>query len=111
MEAKDPASGASYYYNKSTGKSQWEKPVETPPIRQHPSPLSIPEGWVEAFDETTGIKYFICIPAHNVFHIYVCIQCTWLHLLILIKILLIKKYVFYICNVNRKEEMNNTNIV
>ncbi|KAL5546829.1 hypothetical protein UlMin_006516 [Ulmus minor] len=29
VEAKDPASGAFYYYNESTGKSQWERPVET----------------------------------------------------------------------------------
>lgn len=76
MEAKDPASGASYYYNKSTGKSQWEKPVETLPIRQHFSPLSIPEDWVEALDETTGIKYFMCTPSHNFFHIYMETQCT-----------------------------------
>ncbi|KAG2683686.1 hypothetical protein I3760_10G043800 [Carya illinoinensis] len=64
VEAKDPASGASYYYNNSTGKSQWEKPVETPPIRQHTSPLSIPEGWVEALDETTGHKYYYNTKTH-----------------------------------------------
>lgn len=53
VEAKDPASGASYYYNKNTGKSQWVKPIET---SQHPSPSSFPAGWIEAFDETTGMQ-------------------------------------------------------
>lgn len=61
VEAKDPASGASYYYNKNTGKSQWVKPIET---SQHPSPSSFPAGWIEAFDETTGHKYYYNTKTH-----------------------------------------------
>ncbi|KAJ6870288.1 hypothetical protein NC652_036041 [Populus alba x Populus x berolinensis] len=30
VEAKDPASGPSYYCNESTGKNQWEMPNDTP---------------------------------------------------------------------------------
>lgn len=56
VEAKDPGSGACYYYNESTGKSQWEKPHEASSIEQSPSPspLHLSENWVEALDETTG---------------------------------------------------------
>lgn len=53
MEAKDPASGASYYYNENSGKSQWERPVEASPTIQPPMP-PLPEDWIEALDETTG---------------------------------------------------------
>ncbi|RVX04872.1 hypothetical protein CK203_019261 [Vitis vinifera] len=53
VEAKDPASGASYYYNENTGMSQWERPVETSFSSQPPSPLSLPEDWEEALDVTT----------------------------------------------------------
>lgn len=53
MEAKDPASGVSYYYNETTGNSQWKRPVETSSIVQPPiQPL--PEDWIMALDETTG---------------------------------------------------------
>ncbi|XP_048495954.1 uncharacterized protein LOC104889567 isoform X2 [Beta vulgaris subsp. vulgaris] len=58
VEAKDPESGVSYYYNQSTGKSQWEKPVETNLSSQSPSTLSITEDWEEALDETSGQKYY-----------------------------------------------------
>lgn len=58
VEAKDPASGASYYYNENTGMSQWERPVETSFSSQPPSPLSLPEDWEEALDVTTGQKYY-----------------------------------------------------
>ncbi|KAJ4706759.1 Polyglutamine-binding protein 1 [Melia azedarach] len=71
VEAKDPASGASYYYNESTGKSQWERPVETSSAtgkRQLerpaetsssvPTPPSLSEDWIEAVDETSGHKYY-----------------------------------------------------
>ena len=56
MESKDPARGASYYYNEMTGKSQWERLVGASTVTQHPSPLRLPEGWVEALDETTGMQ-------------------------------------------------------
>ncbi|KAK1577974.1 hypothetical protein Q3G72_026564 [Acer saccharum] len=57
VEAKDPASGASYYYNESTGKTQWERPGEASTSAQ--TPLLPPlEDWVESVDETTGHKYY-----------------------------------------------------
>ncbi|GMY19781.1 polyglutamine-binding protein 1, partial [Fagus crenata] len=64
VESKDPASGASYYYNEKTGKSQWERPVGASAVTQHPSPLPLPEGWVEALDETTGHKYYYNTKTH-----------------------------------------------
>ncbi|XP_062166602.1 uncharacterized protein LOC133872942 isoform X2 [Alnus glutinosa] len=63
VEARDPASGASYYYNNYTGKSQWVRPVETS-ITQNPSLSSFAEGWIEAFDETTGHKYYYNTKTH-----------------------------------------------
>lgn len=56
VEAKDPTSGTTYYYNESIGKSQWERPVEMSSITQMPSPLPL-EDWVEAVDETNGIVH------------------------------------------------------
>lgn len=64
VESKDLASGASYYYNEKTGKSQWERPVGASTVTQHPSPLPLPEGWVEALDETTGHKYYYNTKTH-----------------------------------------------
>lgn len=55
MEAKDPASGVLYYYNETAGTSQWEKPAEISFVKPLPSPLSLPEDWVEALDEATGM--------------------------------------------------------
>ena len=60
MEAKDPASGSSYYYNESTGKSQWKRPVETSFATQPSKHLPLPEDWVDALDETTGPWYVWC---------------------------------------------------
>lgn len=54
MEAKDDTTGVFYYYNETTGKSQWERPAEASSIPQSPTPLPLPEDWVEALDETTG---------------------------------------------------------
>ncbi|KAL5744982.1 hypothetical protein ACOSP7_026128 [Xanthoceras sorbifolium] len=57
MEAKDLASGASYYYNETTGQTQWERPGEASNSAQ--TPLLPPlEDWVEAVDETSGQKYY-----------------------------------------------------
>ncbi|PIN16997.1 hypothetical protein CDL12_10351 [Handroanthus impetiginosus] len=57
IETRDPQSGAVFYYNESSGRSQWERPTDagngsvsaTPPLL---------EDWIEAFDETTGQKYY-----------------------------------------------------
>ena len=57
MEAKDPSSGASYYYNESTGITQWERPGQTPSIQQLPSLSQLPGDWVESEDETTGMPF------------------------------------------------------
>ncbi|KAL4598954.1 hypothetical protein ACB092_11G092800 [Castanea dentata] len=64
VEAKDPASGALYYYNEKTQKSQWERPVGASAVTQHPSPSSLPESWVESLDETTGHKYYYNTKTH-----------------------------------------------
>ncbi|KAH9610335.1 hypothetical protein KSS87_005324 [Heliosperma pusillum] len=58
VEAKDPESGVSYYYNEKSGKTQWERPVETNANSQSQSSLTIPEDWVETLDETSGQKYY-----------------------------------------------------
>ncbi|CAK9152024.1 unnamed protein product [Ilex paraguariensis] len=58
LKATDPASGALYYYNEKTGKSQWERPAEAASIFVPPSPLSVSEDWQEATNETTGQKYY-----------------------------------------------------
>ncbi|XP_022742237.1 uncharacterized protein LOC111293657 isoform X3 [Durio zibethinus] len=58
VEAKDPSTGASYYYNESIGKSQWERPVETSWSAHIPFATRLGGDWVEAVDETTGHKYY-----------------------------------------------------
>ncbi|XP_042502509.1 uncharacterized protein LOC122079827 isoform X2 [Macadamia integrifolia] len=64
VEAKDPGSGSVYYYNGSTGKSQWEIPVESATVPQSPTPLPLPQDWEEALDETTGQKYYYNTKTH-----------------------------------------------
>ncbi|XVF40868.1 hypothetical protein PTKIN_Ptkin01aG0151100 [Pterospermum kingtungense] len=58
VEAKDPSTGASYYYNESIGKSQWERPVETSLGAHIPFGTQLGGDWVEAVDETTGHTYY-----------------------------------------------------
>ncbi|XP_056177563.1 uncharacterized protein LOC115674578 isoform X2 [Syzygium oleosum] len=64
IEARDPATGAPYYYNQSTGKSQWEIPQQTSSAGHSPSSFSLPENWIEAFDEATGHKYYYNTATH-----------------------------------------------
>lgn len=56
VEAKDPGSGAFYYYDESTRKSQWEKPCEASLTEQSTPCLGLPKSWVEALDETTVVS-------------------------------------------------------
>lgn len=62
--ARDPATGAPYYYNQSTGMSQWEIPQHTYSAGHSRPSSSLPENWVEAFDETTGHKYYYNTATH-----------------------------------------------
>ncbi|XP_058771348.1 uncharacterized protein LOC131644774 isoform X2 [Vicia villosa] len=64
VEAKDPGSGAFYYYNESTGKSQWVKPCEASLTEQSTTFLNLTENWVEALDETSGHKYYYNTKTH-----------------------------------------------
>ncbi|XP_059630649.1 uncharacterized protein LOC132273667 [Cornus florida] len=64
IESKDPASGAPYYYNENSGKSQWERPVETAVNTEPPSHITLPEDWLEALDETSGQKYYYNTKTH-----------------------------------------------
>lgn len=57
IEARDPENGALFYYNQSSGISQWERPIDTAPNLVSVTP-SLAEDWQEAFDETTGRKYY-----------------------------------------------------
>ncbi|XP_057866322.2 uncharacterized protein LOC131073819 isoform X2 [Cryptomeria japonica] len=66
-EATDPESGGLYYYNESTGKSQWNRPVETfvlPPPPPPPSLPPLPLDWEEATDNATGQKYYYNVKTH-----------------------------------------------
>ncbi|WCJ28696.1 WW domain-containing protein [Euphorbia peplus] len=64
VEAKDPATGASYYYNESLGKTQWERPVATSTTGERPSAPPVLSEWVESVDETSGQKYYYNTRTH-----------------------------------------------
>ncbi|GAB4843979.1 hypothetical protein Ancab_013943 [Ancistrocladus abbreviatus] len=64
VEAKDPETGVAYYYNGSTGKSQWERPVEISLSSEALLALPLSDEWVEALDGTTGQKYYYNKKSH-----------------------------------------------
>uniref|UniRef100_A0A1J3IE88 Polyglutamine-binding protein 1 n=2 Tax=Noccaea caerulescens TaxID=107243 RepID=A0A1J3IE88_NOCCA len=64
VDAKDPASGATYYYNQQTGKTQWERPLELTPTAITAPPLPPREEWIETLDETSGHKYYYNTKTH-----------------------------------------------
>ncbi|XP_038981632.1 uncharacterized protein LOC103697642 isoform X1 [Phoenix dactylifera] len=64
VEAKDPASGCSYFYNENTGESQWECPTVNASCAQTPTPSPLPADWEEAIDDSTGKKYYYNTRTH-----------------------------------------------
>ncbi|KAG1346989.1 Pre-mRNA-processing protein 40C [Cocos nucifera] len=64
VEAKDPASGYSYFYNENTGESQWECPTENASCAPTPTPSPLPADWEEALDDSTGQKYYYNTKTH-----------------------------------------------
>ncbi|XP_010505864.1 PREDICTED: polyglutamine-binding protein 1-like [Camelina sativa] len=61
VDARDPASGATYYYNQHTGTCQWERPVE---LSSTTPSLPPKEDWIETLDETSGHKYYYNTRTH-----------------------------------------------
>ncbi|RRT52518.1 hypothetical protein B296_00035294 [Ensete ventricosum] len=55
VEAKDPATGSSYFYNEKTGESQWEHPSVNGSCKLDSFRPPLPEDWVEATDVSTGM--------------------------------------------------------
>lgn len=64
VEAKEPTTGASYFYHQSTGVSQWDRPGGAVNTVQHQAAPSLPENWEEAIDESTGQKYYYNTKTH-----------------------------------------------
>ncbi|MCO5612910.1 hypothetical protein L7F22_067183 [Adiantum nelumboides] len=59
LEATDPETGAVYFYNQSTGQSQWERPkLKVTVYTAPPVPLASASEWQEAVDNATGQKYY-----------------------------------------------------
>lgn len=57
-EAKDPETGAPYFYNEITGESQWEYPSECTSSQQVNATSTLPQDWEETLDESTGQRYY-----------------------------------------------------
>ncbi|MCD7453536.1 hypothetical protein HAX54_021271 [Datura stramonium] len=72
IEARDPTSGVLYYYNGSSGKSQWERPIETPALVSGEC-SGLPEYWHEVLDESTGMQCIITLLAVYLLHVI----CGW----------------------------------
>ncbi|KFK36956.1 hypothetical protein AALP_AA4G194400 [Arabis alpina] len=64
VDVKDPASGATYYFNQHTGTTQWERPLELPPATSNVPPVPPKEEWIETLDETSGQKYYYNTRTH-----------------------------------------------
>ncbi|KAG6548471.1 hypothetical protein Mapa_009959 [Marchantia paleacea] len=61
VEGVDPDSGIVYYFNQTTGKSQWERPTVKavlPPPPPPPALPPLPPDWEETTDVGTGQKYY-----------------------------------------------------
>lgn len=69
IEARDPASGALYYYNGSSGKSQWERPTEALALVSWGHSV-LPEFWQEVFDESTGMLCITTLLVVYLLHVY-----------------------------------------
>ncbi|CAH2058575.1 unnamed protein product [Thlaspi arvense] len=64
VDVKDPASGATYYYNQHTGTCQWERPLELSSTTLSAPTLPPKEEWIETLDETSGHKYYYNTKTH-----------------------------------------------
>lgn len=58
--APDPASGKTYYFNRSTGQTSWDPPAAAPALPQAPPPAlgGLPPGWETAQDPSSGKTYY-----------------------------------------------------
>ncbi|KAG6493553.1 hypothetical protein ZIOFF_048545 [Zingiber officinale] len=64
IEAKDPATGSSYYYNEKTGERQWEIPSANDSYKVALSQHPLPDDWQEAIDNSTGQTYYYNVKTH-----------------------------------------------
>ncbi|KAM7271657.1 hypothetical protein ACFE04_030871 [Oxalis oulophora] len=63
VEAKDPSSGSLYYYNQSTGTTQWEKPLETSNSAQSTSLLPPGTGqWQRPIESSNSTQSTLLLP-------------------------------------------------
>ncbi|CAK9862038.1 unnamed protein product, partial [Sphagnum jensenii] len=60
VEGKDPESGHVYFYNQTTGKSQWDRPTVQALLPPPSAPVlpNLPPGWEETTDPGSGQKYY-----------------------------------------------------